>query len=83
MAHPQGIGVGKRQADGSPRGPVVLGDAVQLAPHVLAGGSNVGQDPRNDDVLQILVQHGFADSGGNPRLDPTSSRSGLVQPAFD
>ncbi len=58
VAHPQGIRVGKRQADGSPRGPVVLGDAVQLAPHVLAGGSDVGQDPRNDDVFQILVQHG-------------------------
>ena len=38
-------------------GPVVLDDAVQLAPDVLAGGTNVGQDPRNDRVLQFLIQH--------------------------
>ncbi len=57
VAHAQGIGVGKRQADGSARGPVVLGDAVQLAADVLRGGSNGGQDPRDDFVLQFLVQH--------------------------
>ena len=53
MAHPQGVGVGKRQADGSSHGPVVLGDAVELAADVLAGRSDVGQDPRNDERLSV------------------------------
>jgi hypothetical protein len=36
---------------------VVLDDAVQLASDVLARRTNRGQDPRNDDVLEIPVNH--------------------------
>ncbi len=75
VAHPQGIRVGKRQADGSARGPVVLRDAVQLAPHVLGGGSNVRQDPRNDVVFQILVQHVSSTSAVNRGDDRASAGS--------
>ena len=66
VAHPQGIGVGERQADGPARGPVVLDDAVQLAADVLARGPDVGQDPRNDRVFQFLIQHERVHSGDNP-----------------
>ena len=60
MAHSERIGVGERQANGSAGGLVVLGDAVQLAADVLGGGSDPGQDPREDLFFQILIQHAVA-----------------------
>ncbi len=51
VAHAQGVGVGKSQADRPPHGPMVLGDAVQLAADVLRRGPHPGQDPRNDRRL--------------------------------
>ena len=57
VAHPQRVGVGEGQADRPPDVPVVLADAVQLAPEVLRGGLDVGQDSREDHVLQVGIEH--------------------------
>ena len=70
MAHARAVSVGKRQADRSSRGPVVLGDTVELAPDVLGGGSHIGQDPRDDLVFQILVQHVWLRSSRPDRRKP-------------
>ena len=46
VAHAQGVGVGEGQAERPPGRPVVLADAVHLAPQVLRGGLDIRQDPR-------------------------------------
>ena len=80
MAHPEGVRVGKCQANRSSRGPMVLDDTVELAPHVLARGSHVGQDPRNDLVFQIVVEHDRSDSRGQSAPRPDALPFELVQP---
>ena len=73
VAHAQGIGIGEGQADGPAAGPVVLDDAVQLAADVLPGRPDARQDPRDDEVLQFLIKHGFpaleAGSADRPARD--------------
>ena len=88
VAHAQRVGVGEGQADGPPHGPVILPHAVQLTTDVLARGLDPGQDPRNDEVFQFLVQHGFptfeaVDDRPDPRgVLPTGSRVDLRDPVF-
>ena len=77
MAHAQGIGVGKRQADGPARGPVVLDDAVQLAADVLAGGRMLGKIRETTAVFEILIEHRSINSGDNRALEPGIEPFGL------
>jgi hypothetical protein len=39
---------------------MILDDTVQLATGVLRRGPNRWQDPRNDGVFEIVIQHRFA-----------------------
>src|SRR5437773_336913 len=57
VAHPQGIRVREGQTNGSPHVPVVTDDAVQFPSDILGRGPNLGQDPRNDSVLETLIKH--------------------------